>query len=241
MAGLAPIRREVIVAADPDLAFEVFTDDIGNWWPFGEHSVYGDGSTVAFRDGLLVESRPGAEDSIWATVTTWQPPHELALDWYPGRTAERPSHVRVRFSPAGPGRTLTCLEHSGWETLDDPAAARAEYELGWPPVLDRFEASVRIDHATWVALLHSPAIPGQNVLADSRFGRHVEFLGRMRESGWLVAAGPLGDEPGAGLTVLRLPGAARWEEAEGAAGQDGSVTGGLLTVRIRPWQVREPG
>jgi uncharacterized protein YciI len=137
------------------------------------------------------------------------------------------------------------LEHSGWEAYEDPAAVRAEYGDGWPIVLAQFQSNVHTERGTWVALLHRPADPvgaEETVFADARFRDHVAFLGRMEAAGQLVAAGPLGDEPGAGLTVLRLPGIGRWDEAERLATQDdASVTGGLFTVRVRPWRVRAAG
>jgi uncharacterized protein YciI len=92
-----------------------------------------------------------------------------------------------------------------------------------------------------VALFHEPgpAAPTDGTIFDDpRFARHVEFLGRMREAGYLVAAGPLPDAPGAGLTVLRLPGAGQAEKARKLATEDDqSVAGGLLAVTVRPWQV----
>ena len=94
---------------------------------------------------------------------------------------------------------------------------------------------------TWVALLHRPgpsAPQDGSVFDDPRFPEHVAFLRRMREVGYLIAAGPLADEDGAGMTVLRLPGAGQ----EGlaallAAGDDAAVRKGLLSVTVRPWQV----
>lgn len=60
----------------------------------------------------------------------------------------------------------------------------------------------------------------------------------MREAGFLVAAGPLPDEPGAGMTILRLPGTGQAGRAgELATRDDASVAAGLLTVTVRPWQV----
>jgi uncharacterized protein YciI len=140
------------------------------------------------------------------------------------------------------------LEHSGWEIFDDPAAARAEYDEGWPRVLDCYGDDVATVMAaadasaeTWVALLHQPgptAPTEGTIFDDPRFAWHVEFLGRMREAGYLVAAGPLADEPGAGLTVLRLPGAGQADKARTLATEDDqSVAHGLLAVTVRPWQV----
>jgi hypothetical protein len=36
------------------------------------------------------------------------------------------------------GGTELRLVHSGWEGAEDPEATRADYEAGWPGVLDRF-------------------------------------------------------------------------------------------------------
>jgi hypothetical protein len=36
-------------------------------------------------------------------------------------------------------QTLVRLEHAGWDAFDDPAAAREEYERGWPLVFGRYQ------------------------------------------------------------------------------------------------------
>jgi uncharacterized protein YciI len=94
---------------------------------------------------------------------------------------------------------------------------------------------------TWVALLHRPTDlsgGGAAVMADDRFGDHLAFLRRMAEAGYLVAAGPLSDRPGEGMTILRLPGEDRLAEATRLATEDDvSVTSGFFTVEVRPWRV----
>jgi uncharacterized protein YciI len=71
-----------------------------------------------------------------------------------------------------------------------------------------------------------------------RFRQHAAFLDRMHELGYLVAAGPLADESGAGMTILRLPGRGRLGEATRlATEEDQSVASGFFTVQVRPWQV----
>jgi uncharacterized protein YciI len=253
--SVPPIRREIVVEADQDTAFEAFTARIGRWWPVAEHSVHGAGGTVELAGGQIVERSAAGEMVIWGVVTTWDPPDQVAFTWHPGRGPDRASQVRVTFTEAG-DQTRVCLEHSGWETFDDPAAARAEYDHGWPRVLDCYRDAVATTTATglpaaeppaepsaetWVALLHQPgpAAPTDGpIFDDPRFAWHVEFLGRMREAGYLVAAGPLPDEPGAGLTVLRLPGAGQADRARKLATEDDkSVADGLLAVTVRPWQV----
>jgi uncharacterized protein YciI len=97
---------------------------------------------------------------------------------------------------------------------------------------------------TWVVLMHVPADPsmGGSLFADPRFADHLAFLDRMRQAGYLVAAGPLPDRPGEGMTVLRLPGPDRLDEATRLATEDdASVTGGLLAPTVRPWRVVAQG
>jgi uncharacterized protein YciI len=246
MSPVPPVRREILVDADPGTAFEIFTARIGGWWPLEKLSLHGQDSTVAFTGastgGQIVETSPGGERVVWGTVTRWDPPVALAFTWHPGYSADRASLVEVTFA-AAQDQTLVTLEHSGWEAFADPAAARAEYNQGWPAVLDGYR-----DHVagraggedTWVALLHrpGPAAPDGPLLADPRFGEHAAFLGRMHEAGYLVAAGPLTDADGEGMTILRLPGPGQFDRAVKLATQDDvSVASGFFAVTVRPWQV----
>lgn len=249
MSTLPPIRRQVRVAVDQQTAFDVFTAGIGRWWPVDQFSVFGAGSTVALQDGRLVEQAADGSRAEWGQVTDWQPPTALAVTWHPGAAPEQASQVRVTFvpDPSGAG-TLVTVEHSGWERFADPAAARAEYDHGWPEVLDRFRAAAEgavgepgDGEWTWVALLHRPGPAAPQVgelFDDARFAEHLAFLGRMRELGYLVAAGPMTDVLGEGMTILRLPGADQLEQAvELATRDDASVACGFFDVTIRPWQV----
>ena len=231
------------------MAFEVFTARLGRWWPLDELSVYGGDATVAFADGQIIESASDGRAAVWGMVTRWEPPDVVAFTWHPGQPAERASHVEVTFAAAA-GQTLVTLEHAGWDVFADPAAAREEYEQGWPMVLDSYRdaVSTRDDEAgddeagdTWVALLHrpGPAAPVNGTLfEDPRFGEHVAFLGRMHEAGYLVAAGPLPDAAGEGMTILRLPGGGQLSAATRLATEDDiSVATGFLAVTVRPWHV----
>lgn len=244
MSEVPPIRRQVVVDLDPGEAFELFTARIGDWWPLAKLSVFGAGGTVAFENDRIIETSEGRA-SEWGTVTAWEPGKRVSFTWHPGAPADRVSAVTVTFTSRGDAQTLVVLEHSDWEAYEDPAATRREYDNGWPLVLDLYaRAAVRDDGSeacTWVALMHraGPQAPKDGSLfEDPRFADHVRFLSRMNDEGYLVAAGPLLDEMGAGMTILRLPGGDRFEEAEQLARADDlSVKNGFFEVSVRPWQV----
>jgi uncharacterized protein YciI len=92
--------------------------------------------------------------------------------------------------------------------------------------------------AQWQVLQHRPG-PGWDSArrAGDQPGidQHYGFVAGLLERGLLVAAGPLGDVEGHGMTVTRFRSLAAAEHA--ATREDRSVAGGLLAVRVRPWSV----
>ena len=254
--AVAPIRREVRVQCDADTAFELFTAHLGAWWPVGTHSVFGAQGSVAFEDGVVVE-RLGAQHAVWGTVLAWNRPTGFSMTWHPGQGPERATEVAVSFESDGDG-TLVTLTHSGWERLAEPTAARAEYNGGWPHVLAGFgelvegDADLETDEDTdagdesldgqeWFALHHRPGAAlanGESIFAHPLFPEHLAFLGRLRERGWLVAAGPVDAAKGEGMAVVKVPAGAGPELEELAQSDDASVVGEALVVTIQPWDVR---
>lgn len=91
---------------------------------------------------------------------------------------------------------------------------------------------------TWFILLHTrgPAVAeGQSLFEHPGISEHYAFLQRRMAAGELVAAGPLVDEPGSGMTVLAV---ADLDTATRLATEDDqAVVGDVLLVRVRPWQV----
>jgi uncharacterized protein YciI len=256
---IAPIRRYVKVRTSVESAFAIFTSHIGAWWPIGRHSIYGDGALVAFEGDRLVE-RSGDGIAIWAEVVEWDPPRSLRLAWHPGREPEQAMDLRVTFSSED-GLTLVTIEHSGWERVDDPAGTAKEYGEGWPTVLARFgdrvsafappstdEEPAAVEavpteqkDAQWFALVHTPGPlvdEDDSVFAHPMFREHVAFLMRLHERGMLVAAGPVVPERGEGMTIVKVDPGSGVDIAELATRDDLSVAGGLLTVDVRPWDVR---
>jgi uncharacterized protein YndB with AHSA1/START domain/uncharacterized protein YciI len=243
--SLPAIRRQTIVPAPPDRAFDVFTQQIGTWWPLTRHSVYGAEATAAFRDGRLIETGPDGDEVEWGTVLAWEPPRLLRLTWHPGYETERASEVEVSFAPVAEALTMVTLTHRDWERFSDPRAARDEYGKGWPEVLGGYAAAVPAAGPpgagdVWLVLTHTPA-PGVGRPTDHPdFAGHPEFLGRLKERGVLVAAGPF-PATGEGMTIVRVPAGEAGDLLAQANQDDTSVTRQVLEVRVRPWLVTTTG
>ena len=142
---IAPVLRSVTVECTPEHAFRVFTERLGDWWPLGKYSVYGEeAASAAFEPGVggrIVERSRAGEESSWGEILAWEPPTHVAFTWHPGHAADEPStEVELRFVAVGDA-TRVELEHRGWEVLAKPEETRSSYDQGWPAVLDRYAAA----------------------------------------------------------------------------------------------------
>lgn len=130
------VHKQLEIAATPEHAFAVFTERLGDWWPMQTHSICEDADgTVAFADGLVVETTPQGERHEWADVLALEPPHRILLNWRvnPERADTR---LEITFTPTPTGCRLD-LHHSGF----DDAGRSAAYTDGWDPVLASFAAT----------------------------------------------------------------------------------------------------
>ena len=121
MSTVPPIRREILVDADPANAFEVFTDNIGRWWPVTEFSVFGAGGTVTLANQEIVERSADGHSALWGTITRWEPPVAVAFTWHPGGPSDQSGHVEVTFT-AGSGRRRGLRTSGNGGDVGRPAA-----------------------------------------------------------------------------------------------------------------------
>lgn len=138
-----PVVKRLVVACEPERAFDVFTRGFGRWWPLATHAVHpGAAVDVSFGDelgDLLFETTDDGETSEWGQVTAWEPPVRVAFSWHPGLEAHLATHVDVAFVRNDIGTDVT-LKHSGWSARGDAATAvRDGYDIGWDAVLERFQ------------------------------------------------------------------------------------------------------
>ena len=148
MSGIEPVRKQIVVAAAPARAFDVFTNGIDRWWP-REHHV---GKSPMAR--ILIEPRAGGRwysvcqdgsECDVGRVLSWEPPHRLVLAWQlTAKWQFEPdfvTEVEVTFTAAGPTQTRVVLEHRNLERFGEAAAAlrkTIDEAGGWGYLLDQF-------------------------------------------------------------------------------------------------------
>jgi uncharacterized protein YndB with AHSA1/START domain len=142
--GVDPIVRSVVVKRSQEDAFRLFTEGIGEWWPLGSHSVFGDRAQIAIFEtkegGRIFERTADGEEAEWGRVLVWEPASRVLYDWSPEPGQTVPTEVEVRFIPEG-DLTRVELEHRGWERLGDGGEEkRASYNAhdGWTQVIGSY-------------------------------------------------------------------------------------------------------
>ena len=137
--AIEPVHKTLVVHCSPERAFEVFTREIGSWWPLDKYSI---GETeiveVVFEEqvgGRVFERHADGSEAGWGRVLSWDPPGSFSMSWSPGSDPAKATELSVRFAAEGDG-TRVALEHSGWEILAEGAhETRNSYDGGWESVL----------------------------------------------------------------------------------------------------------
>lgn len=133
------VEKSVTVSVPVERAFEVFTAEIGTWWPLRTHAVDTERSETVVMEGRvggrLFERTPTGEEHVWGTLVGWEPPNRIVYSWHPGRGEETAQEVEITFGPEGEG-TRVDIRHYGWEKLGDRLEETiASYNEGWDKVI----------------------------------------------------------------------------------------------------------
>ena len=113
------IRKIVSVQAPPAVAWQVFTEKMGTWWPL---AVYKIGKAKAvdaviepYIGGRWYERGDDGTTCQWGSVLEWDPPSRLVLswdisaDWQYDPTLK--TEIEIRFNLDGNDGTRVELEH----------------------------------------------------------------------------------------------------------------------------------
>ena len=112
------VRKHVFVQTTPQRAFEVFTKEMGTWWPLVSHHISKveakDAIVEPFVGGRWFERGVDGSECDWGKVLAWEPPGRLVLAWQLNadwkHDAALVTEVEVRFT-AENGGTRVDLEH----------------------------------------------------------------------------------------------------------------------------------
>jgi uncharacterized protein YndB with AHSA1/START domain len=157
---IAPVRKSVVVRADPARAFEVFAAGFDRWWPkklpadpeiarrMGATSAVKESLIEPFKGGRWYSKCEDGSEVRIGHVLVWEPGRRLVLSWefnaqwQPDASAS--SEVEVTFSAEGPGATRVALEHRNLERLgrDGGEKMRRDVEGGWPARLEMYAREV---------------------------------------------------------------------------------------------------
>lgn len=138
--------------ASPELAFEVFTARIEQWWNPEHHVLSGTQKAMhvePYVGGRLWDENTEGETCTWGRVLTWEPGQVFAFSWLIGTDWAPPlpgapgSRVTVTFTGIEGGGTRVDLVHDqiavhgpGWEGLREGVGGPG----GWPAGLALYVA-----------------------------------------------------------------------------------------------------
>jgi uncharacterized protein YndB with AHSA1/START domain len=112
------VRKALLVHAPPAVAWRVFTEKIGTWWPLAVYKIGKVNAVDAVIEphvgGRWYERGEDGSSCDWGSVLVWEPPARLVLSW--DITADwqydpaLKTEVEVRFVAEGRA-TRVELEH----------------------------------------------------------------------------------------------------------------------------------
>jgi uncharacterized protein YndB with AHSA1/START domain len=146
------LRRQVVVNAPIERAFEVFTERFGDFKPREHNLLAAPIAQTVFEPRVGGNIYDRAEDGTecrWARILAYEPPTRVVFSWDIGPRWQletdpaQTSEVEVRFVAEDDNRTRLELEHRhldrhgpGWQAL----TAGLDADEGWPLYLARYAA-----------------------------------------------------------------------------------------------------
>ena len=125
------VRKVVSVQAPQAVAWRVFTEKMGAWWPLAYYKIGKANAVDAVIEprvgGLWYERGDDGSTCQWGSVLAWEPPSRLVLTWDINADFQYDptlnTEIEIRFNAEGSDRTRVELEH---RHLDRYGARRDE-------------------------------------------------------------------------------------------------------------------
>jgi uncharacterized protein YndB with AHSA1/START domain len=143
------VRKVVSVKAPQNMAWRVFTEKMGTWWPLATHKIGKAKAVDAVIEphvgGRWYERGDDGSTCDWGRVVSWEPPSRLVLSWQISADWQYDSNlkteVEVRFIAEGEEGTRVELEHRYLELYGarrDEMRGIFDSEGGWSGLLASF-------------------------------------------------------------------------------------------------------
>jgi len=146
------VRRQILVNAPIDDAFQAFTERFGDFKPREHNLLQAPIAETVFEPrvgGNIYDRAVDGTECRWARVLVFEPPSRVVFSWDISprwqleTNLDLTSEVEVRFIAETPERTRVELEHrnldrhgAGWESVRDGV----DNDAGWPLYLQRYAA-----------------------------------------------------------------------------------------------------
>jgi uncharacterized protein YndB with AHSA1/START domain len=141
------IKKELLIEASQETAFQVFNQKIDAWWPRSHHI----GKTPMVKmvlepkaQGRWYSLHQNGEESEVGYVQTFEPNSRLVLVWQINGEFKFDSSLRTQveicFIPEGSNKTLMKFEHRNLESL---GKAVESMDQGWAMILDLFAETAK--------------------------------------------------------------------------------------------------
>jgi uncharacterized protein YndB with AHSA1/START domain len=142
---IAPIRKDLLVAASQETAFNVFTQKMGLWWPKSHHVGSCPMNELILEPGLngrwYSTHEDGSEVNV-GHVLVWDPFGRLILNWQINGDfkydPELTTEVEIQFIPEGPKMTRVKMEHRDLERLGGGKGIES-MDQGWGMIIDLYK------------------------------------------------------------------------------------------------------
>jgi uncharacterized protein YndB with AHSA1/START domain len=143
------VRKAVNVQVPPAVAWRVFTEQMGTWWPLATHKIGKAKAVDAIIEprvgGRWYERGDDGSTCDWGRVLAWEPHSRLILSWEINADWQHDPNLRteveVRFIAVGKEATRVELEHRYLDRYGAKAAQMRgifDSEQGWKGLLEAF-------------------------------------------------------------------------------------------------------
>jgi hypothetical protein len=140
------VKKELIVAASQETAFNVFTAKMGQWWPKTHHT--GDTPMIELLlepgvNGRWYSTHEDGSEVVIGYVLAWDPFGGLVLNWQingdfkydPTLTTE----VEINFIAEGPAQTRVLMEHRDVDKLGGGSKVVESMDGGWGMIMNLYK------------------------------------------------------------------------------------------------------